>query len=288
MAKAMVDGVGLYYEVTGEGFPLVFSHEFGGDYRSWENQARYFSRRYQVITYNARGYPPSDVPERVDDYSQDRAVDDLHGLLKHLGINEAYVAGLSMGGSVALNFGFAYPGMAKALVVSGAGTGSTDTERWRKETLALAERFEKEGLKGMGDEYARSRARQSFLRKDPRGWGEFKAALLEHDSKGAALTFRGFQARRPSVFEQKDKMHALKTPTLIICGDEDEPCIEPSIFMRRNIPRSGLVMFPQTGHTPNLEEPALFNRTIEDFLTSVEAGRWAESDLSAAAGFVSR
>ena len=288
MAKAMVDGVGLYYEVTGEGFPLVFSHEFGGDHRSWEAQVRHFSRRYQVITYNARGYPPSDVPDRAEDYSQDRVVEDLHGLLLHLGIKEAYIAGVSMGGTVALNFGFAYPEMAKALVVCGTGTGSTDTERWRKEALAMADRFEKEGLEGIGDEYARSRARESFLRKDPRGWNEFKRMLLEHDSKGSAMTFRGFQAMRPSVFEQKEKMRALKTPTLIICGDEDEPCIEPSIFMLRNISRSGLVMLPQTGHTPNLDEPALFNRTIDDFLTSVEAGRWAERELSPQSGFVSR
>ncbi|MQF68772.1 alpha/beta hydrolase [SAR202 cluster bacterium AD-804-J14_MRT_500m] len=287
MSTVTIDGVHIYYEVTGTGFPLIFSHEFGGDHRSWENQVRHFSRRYMVITYNARGYPPSDVPDGVDSYSQDIAVSDLHGLLLHLGIKSAYVAGLSMGGTVALNFGFEHPDMSRALIVSGAGTGSTDTESWRTETLALAHRFETEGLKEMGDEYARSRARQSFLRKDPRGWNEFREALLTHDSNGAALTFRGFQALRPSVFEQKDKMRNLKVPTLIICGDEDEPCIEPSIFMRRNIPRSGLAMFPQSGHTPNLEDPALFNRTIDVFLTAVESDKWAERDLSIASGFVS-
>lgn len=287
MSMFTIDGVQIYYEVTGTGFPLVFSHEFGGDHRSWENQVRHFARRYMVITYNARGYPPSDVPNSVDSYSQNIAVNDLYGLLSHLGIKSAYVAGLSMGGTVALNFGFEHPEISRALIISGAGTGSTDTERWRTETLALADRFESEGLRGMGEEYAGSRARQSFHRKDPRGWGEFKDALLDHDSNGAALTFRGFQAPRPSVFEQKEKMRNLKVPTLIICGDEDEPCIEPSIFMRRNIPRSGLAMFPQSGHTPNLEDPALFNRTIDDFLTAVEADKWAERDLSAASGFVS-
>ena len=122
MPKALIDGVAIYYESHGERFPLVWCHEFAGDYRSWEDQVRFFSRRYRVITYNARGYPPSDVPDDANAYSQERSVEDLKGLLDHLGIERANIGGLSMGGSVALHFGIRYPELARSLIVAGAGT----------------------------------------------------------------------------------------------------------------------------------------------------------------------
>ena len=131
MPKALIDGVAIYYESHGEGFPLVLCHEFAGDYRSWEHQVGFFSRRYRVITYNARGYPPSDVPDDPDAYSQDRSVEDLKGLLDHLGIESAHIGGLSMGGSVTLHFGIRYPKMARSLIVAGTGTGSVDPDAFR-------------------------------------------------------------------------------------------------------------------------------------------------------------
>src|SRR2546430_8556433 len=103
------DGIKLYYEDTGSGIPIVFVHEFAGDVRSWEPQVRYFSRRYRCIAYNARGYPPSDVPEAPEAYSQNRARDDIKAVLDALAIDKAHVVGLSMGGFAALHFGFAYP-----------------------------------------------------------------------------------------------------------------------------------------------------------------------------------
>ena len=100
--------------------------------------------------------------------------------------------------------------------------------------------------------------------------------LAAHSAVGSALTFRGFVMGRPTVFALEEKLRTLRVPTLIMIGDEDEPCIEPAIFMKRTIPMSGLSSFPQSGHAINLEEPDLFNRTVLDFLTAVEAGRWAE------------
>ena len=113
------NGVSLYYEETGQGFPLIFAHELAGSYESWRAQVSYFSRRYRVITYNARGYPPSDVPPNVDDYSQEQVVEDLYQLLQHLGIEKAHVAGLSMGGNMALWFGLTHPEVAKSIIVAG-------------------------------------------------------------------------------------------------------------------------------------------------------------------------
>lgn len=128
MPIAHANGVDLYYEEAGQGFPLVWSHEFGGDYRSWEPQIRHFARGYRVIVYNHRGYPPSEVPKEAERYSQDALVEDLHGLLRFLGIRQAHVGGCSMGANVALNFGLAHPEMARSLIVVGGGAGSVDRD----------------------------------------------------------------------------------------------------------------------------------------------------------------
>ena len=115
------DGVRLYYEETGSGTPVIFVHEYAGDYRSWEAQMRHFGQRYRAITYNARGYVPSDVPEPVSAYSQHRAADDIGAVLDHLGIAKAHIVGLSMGGFATLHFGFRHPAKAISLVVAGCG-----------------------------------------------------------------------------------------------------------------------------------------------------------------------
>ena len=274
MPFAQVNGISLYYQEHGTGYPLVWSHEFAGDYRSWNPQVHYFSRHYRVVTYNARGYPPSDVPDCIDDYTQRQSVDDLKGLLEFLGIEQAHIGGLSMGGSVALNFGLTYPSMASSLVVAGTGSGSTDPETFRKNVTARAEVMRSGGMEAMGD-YSNSPTRVQLLRKDPLGYEEFRRGLMEHSALGSALTFAGVQGRRPTIFELEEQMKALDVPTLIMTGDEDEPCIEPSIFMKRCIPKSGLAVIPQSGHAINLEEPELFNRLVMEFLTEVEHGRWA-------------
>ena len=277
MPKVSVNGANLYYEVHGDGFPLVWSHEFAGDYRSWQPQVRFFARRYRVVVYSARGYPPSDVPTDPEAYSQELAVEDLRALMDELSIRQAHVGGLSMGGNVALNFGLAHPGMARSLVVAGAGTGSEDPETFRRRCHELADRMETGGMAAMAD-YARGPARVQLLRKDPQGWQEFADQFAEHSGLGSALTFRGVQAERPPIYDLENRLRALEVPTLIMIGDEDEPCIEPGIFMKRCIPRSGLVVLPRSGHAINLEEPDLFNRALLDFLTAVEADKWGRRE----------
>ena len=274
MSVAPVNGINLYYEVTGKGFPLVWSHEFAGDFKSWDPQVKFFSRRYQVITYNARGYPPSDVPLEPTAYSQEHAIEDLYQLLQHLGIQQAYVGGLSMGGNVALNFGIAHPDVAKALIIAAAGSGTTDRENFESRMEDLARRLETEGMKTAAERYVREPNRVQLPRKDPKSGQEFYEGFVSHSAIGSALTVRGVMLKRPTIFALESKLQQLKVPTLIMVGDEDANCIEPALFMKRNIPRSGLVVFPQAGHAINLEEPAIFNRMVLDFLTSVEAGKW--------------
>ncbi len=274
------DGVELYYEETGSGTPIVFVHEFGGDYRAWEPQLRYFARTHRCITFNARGYPPSAVPDDPEMYSQDLARDDVLAVLDGLGIERAHINGLSMGGFAALHFGFEYPERALSLVVAGCGYGaSADVkEQFVRETTEVADRMENETMAVFGKVYSLGPTRVQFQNKDPRGWQEFEDQLCEHSSLGSANTMRGIQRRRPSLYDLEDKMRALTVPTLILNGDEDDPCLDAGLFMKRTIVSSALVLLPRTGHLCNLEEPALYNQICGDFMGRVEAGRWEMRD----------
>ena len=274
------DGVKLFYEDTGEGLPVIFAHEFAGDWRSWEPQIRYFSRRYRCIPFNARGYPPSDVPDDPEMYSQDFARDDILAVLDRLDIEKAHIIGLSMGGFAALHFGLHYPQRAYSLVVAGAGYGAGKEAKagFEKETSEVADRIESETMAEFGKAYAVGPTRVQFQNKDPRGWKEFETQLCEHSSRGSANTMRGVQRRRPSLYDLEDKMRELVVPTLIINGDEDEPCLDVGLFMKRTIRSSALILLPQTGHACNLEEPTLFNQACSDFFHQVESGQWRFRD----------
>ena len=274
------DGVKLYYEETGAGDAVLFIHEFADDYRGWEPQIRHFSRRYRCIVYNARGYPPSDVPPSPSSYSQMRAVGDALAVLDHLSIEKAHIVGLSMGGFCALHFGLNHPGRAISLVVGACGYGAQadKREQFRDEALTTADSFESIGMAKTAERYALGPTRVQYQNKDTRGWREFAEHLAEHSAKGSANTMRGVQAERPSLYDLVDDMAKLAVPTLIISGDEDEPCLEPSLLMKRLIPSAGLVFLPLTGHAINLEEPDAFNRAVQDFLTAVEHDSWGPRD----------
>jgi pimeloyl-ACP methyl ester carboxylesterase len=274
------DGVRLYYEEAGEGQPLLFVHEFAGDLRSWEPQLRYFSRYYRCIAFNARGYPPSDVPENRAQYSVERAADDIAAVLDHLGLDRAHIVGLSMGGFATLHFGMRHPARARALAICACGYGAEKDKRvqFQKDSEALADRFEREGSGSAAARYAQGPARIQLQIKDPRGWRKFADRLAEHSAKGSANTLRGVQARRPSLYDLVERMAKITAPTLIVAGDEDEACIQPGLLMKRTIAASGLVVLPKTGHLVNLEDPATFNRILEDFLFAVEVGHWPARD----------
>lgn len=274
------DGIRLYYEESGSGTPILFIHEFAGDHRNWELQMRYFSRRHRCIAYSARGYKPSDVPGDAKDYSYKHWISDAMAVLDHLSIEKAHIVGLSMGGYTVVQIGLNHPARALSLTAAGAGSGSERayTEDFRKQALAVAATFEKSGLGEVAKTYGMNPTRISFLTKDPRGFADFNAMFAQHDAKGSANTMRGFQATRPSLYDFETEIKRIVVPTLIIVGDEDEPCLEPSFKLKQWIPSAGLAVFPKTGHVVNQEEPALFNQTVDDFIGRVEAGRWPPRD----------
>jgi len=282
------DGIHLRYEEAGSGFPMIFVHEFAGDARSWEPQLRYFSRRYRCIAYSARGYPPSDVPTDPEAYTQDHARDDIEAVLRGLKIERAHVVGLSMGAFATLHFGLAYPAMAASLVAAGVGYGAHPDQRaiFAAEVEAMAARIRAVGMGVVAETYARGPTRLAYLEKDPRGFAEFAGQLAEHSTDGSALTMLGVQRRRPGLYDLAGRLRAMTVPTLIVCGDEDDPAIEPSVYLKRTLPAAGLVMLPRTGHTINLEEPDAFNRAVLEFVTQVEAGRWAPRDRAGLEGII--
>jgi pimeloyl-ACP methyl ester carboxylesterase len=278
------DGVRLYYEETGAGTPVIFVHEYAGDHRSWEPQMRHFGQRYRAITYAARGYPPSDVPEDVAQYSQVRAADDIGAVLDHLRIAQAHVVGLSMGGFATLHFGFRHAARALSLVVAGCGYGAEpdQRERFRAEAEAIAEFITTQGIAAFAEKYAYGPTRVQFENKDKRGFAEFKAQLAEHSALGARNTQLGVQRERPSLYELTEQMRGLTVPTLVLTGDEDWPCLGPGILMKHQIPTAALAVMPNCGHAINIEDPDEFNRLVGGFLAQVDAGRWPTRDPRAA------
>ena len=280
------DGVKLYYEEVGSGAPVVFVHEFAADHRSWELQMRHFGQRYRCITWSARGYPPSDVPEKPTSYSQNRAADDIVAILDHLKIDKAHIVGLSMGGFATLHFGFRHAKRALSLVVAGVGYGAEKAEgqKFKGEAAIVSKTLLNEGMAAFAEKYAYGPTRVQFENKDPRGFAQFKKELAEHSALGSANTQIGVQAERPSLYDLVDQMRALTVPTLVLTGDEDWPCLAPSVLMKREIPSAALSVMPNCGHTINLEDPDQFNRIVGDFIVQVEAGLWPKRDPRAKIG----
>lgn len=270
------DGTRLHYWECGKGTPLVFVHEFSGDARSWEPQLRFFARRYHCIAFNARGYPPSDVPEARSKYGWRIAVDDIADVMRHLRIRRAHVAGCSMGAYSALQFGIRHPAMALSVTSLGAGAGSDPATRsaFLRATEAHARLFETAGtaaaLKARG--ISPSRLPQKF--KDPRGFAEFLSIHQGHSGTGLAGVLRGVQAKRPPVYALESALKKFRPPLLVMCGDEDDGSIGPALFIKHACRNARLWICPASGHTLNTEEPEQFNRVLLDFLTLVDSGRW--------------
>jgi pimeloyl-ACP methyl ester carboxylesterase len=283
------DGVKLYYEECGRGTPIVFVHEFAGDHRSWEPQVRYFARRYRCISYSARGYLPSEVPQDVEHYSQERWREDIRCVMDALALPAAHVVGLSMGAFATLHFGMQYcargaPARALSLTVAGCGTGAHPAvhQGYQAEARALADSILQDGMVHTAATYGHGPARVQFRNKDPHGFAQFERQLAEHSAAGSSNTMRGYQARRPSLYDLTEQIAAIDVPVLVMTGDEDEPCLEPSLLLKRAIPKAALAVLPGSGHAINLEEPALFNQLLDDFLHQVESGRWRSRDPAAA------
>jgi len=275
---AAPDGVRLYYEEVGSGTPVVFVHEFAGDYRSWEAQLRYFGRSHRCVTFSQRGYPPSDVPGEADRYGQDIARDDVVALMDAIHLDRAHVVGHSMGAYTALHVGLRYPQRCLSLVAAGCGWGSSPDPAVRAAMKALAaetgKMFAERGIVAAAAAYADAPMRQAQKYKDPRGFAEFARMLSEHSAHGHALTMLNLQLKRPTLWEMENELKTLSIPLLVVVGDEDEPCLDGSLFLKRTVPTAALLVIPRTGHTVTSEEPAAVNAALAELFSAAESGRW--------------
>jgi len=272
------DGVRLYYEEVGSGTAVVFVHEFAGDYRSWEAQLRHFARSHRCVTFSQRGYPPSDVPPEPDRYGQDIARDDVVALMDAIHLDRAHVVGHSMGAYTALHVGLRYPQRCLSLVAAGCGWGSSPDPAVRAAMKALAaetgKMFAEQGIVAAAAAYADAPMRQAQKYKDPRGFADFARMLSEHSAHGHALTMLNLQLKRPTLWELENELKTLSIPLLVVVGDEDEPCLDGSLFLKRTVPTAALLVIPRTGHTVTSEEPAAVNAALAELFSAAESGRW--------------
>ncbi len=273
------DGVSLYYEEAGAGTPVIFVHEFAGDYRTWEPQMRRFARSHRCVTYSQRGYPPSDIPNDPARYGQDIARGDVIAVMDALGIDKAHVVGHSMGAYTALHVGMRHP---RALHLGDGGRlrlGFAARSRGARGD-ARASRRDRQDVhrerhgRGRGDLCRcarRGRRRNTRTRAAMR---EFARMLAEHSAQGHALTMAMLQSKRPTLWDMEADLKKFSVPLLVICGDEDETCLDGSVFLKRTAPTAALLVIPRSGHTITSEEPAAVNAALAELFAAAEAGRW--------------
>jgi len=242
--------------------------------RSW----RHFCRQHRCVTYSQRGYPPSDVPSDPARYAQDIARDDVIAVMDGLGIDKAHVVGHSMGAYTALHVGIRYPQRCLSVTAAGCGWGSAPDVAKREAMKALAaetgKMFAEEGIVTAAAKYADAPMRQAFKHKDPRGWSEFARMLAEHSAEGHAHTMLNLQLKRPTLWEMETELRQFSVPLLVIVGDEDDLCLDGSVFLKRTVPTAALLVVPRAGHTINSEEPAAVNAALAELFAAAEAGRW--------------
>ena len=264
------DDVMLWYETVGSGPALLMAHELGSDARQWRGQVEAFSGRFRCITPNARGYPPSGAPEEDHAYLWTRFASDIGAVLDTAGEASAIVMGWSMGAYAALQFARLHPKRVRALVLVGIGSGSPpgDEELWRMQMRDMSAAW-LEDPRRSARMLAEAPNRQALRRLNPEAFAAWLADLEGHSPEGMARTCRNYQGRRPSLQDFEAEFVTLEAPTLIVCGEEDAPCIETSAWLARTLPNARLWAPKGRGHAPNLEDPGRFNREVGAFLKGV-------------------
>lgn len=272
-AKAS-DGTKLYYETQGSGPAIVFVHELAGTCHSFDLQVAALKGKFRCITFNARGYPPSDVPASVESYSQDIAAADIGAVLDAAGEKDAHVMGVSMGSAAALQFALAQPSRVRSAILCSIGSGSdAKPDEYAANMEAMAARVEKNGMDQIRQNFTSSPARLKLKEKSPAEYQKFLGEIEKFSVQGLANTMRGVQKRRPPLYAHKDKIAAMKIPTLVVLGGIDQGCEKPSHFLKEALPGARLEILPNTGHGVNIEEPERVNRMVEEFVAAIEAKR---------------
>ncbi len=269
------DGITLYYEETGTGSPIMFVHEFGGDQRSWHRQVPALSQSFRCITYCARGFLPSDVPNDRSRYGQAQSTSDLLALMDHLGIEQAHLVGTSMGSFTSLDFALKYPDRVTSLTLVGNSSGPRDEAeqiRYRQDWVGHEIRLrEDQGGDGAVAVLEADPAYQSFQKNDPQGWATYAKNLRGQSPEGAVHVLSTLHWNRRSLFDEQTRLKALSKPVLLVTGDEDYYLVgETNDFLRRTLPDAKWHQFSGTGHLVNIERAAEFNSLLAELAGAQE------------------
>ena len=268
------DGYALYAESQGDGIPIVFVHELAGSCRSFDPQVKEWRKNWRCVTFNARGYPPSTIPPSVDSYSQDIAARDIGAVLDGLKLDSAHIIGVSMGSASTLQFAIAHPDRIRSITLSSIGSGADlKPGEFAASMETLAEMTLTKGMRALAEHYGAAPNRHRLKEKNPAEYRNFLEQLAAGSTLGITNTMRGVQQRRQPVYAYKDKIAVLDVPALVVLGEEDEPCIGVSHFLKATLPGAQLEIIPKTGHAVNLEEPALYNRLVLGFIEGIENKR---------------
>jgi len=264
MPTAHINDIDIYYEIHGSGFPLVFAYGLGGNTDMWSGQIEALSEHYRFIVWDPRGHGRSDSPQGSDQYGMQISAEDLYGLLNHLGIEKAFVGGLSMGGGIATRFAVSYPERVAALLIIDSASASglpikPEIRKMREKTIALAKT---RGMAAVADYIIEANPNlKSQGEASTEAYQRLRHMFLDLNAVGYANTVRALIDDNFST----DKLSMLSMPTLVLVGEND-PALEAARLTHRNIPGSRLVVLPGAGHLSNKDCPEAFNAGILEFL----------------------
>ena len=261
---AKLNGVSLAYRDIGRGLPIVFIHGHPFNQSMWNPQISALSGKYRVVTFDLRGYGASEVPA-VESTTLETMAGDINALLEHLGIAKAVVAGLSMGGQIAMAFAELYPQRLAALVLA-ATFSEADSPEAAVARRAMADRFVNEGSAIPGGEMLPKLLAPSSIKRDPSLAVTVYTMIAHTPPAGAAAALRGRSQRK----DYTPTLKHITAPTIVFGGTEDAyTSVETITRMQRAISNSQLRIFDGIGHMPNLEAPDQFNKELEGFLSAL-------------------
>ena len=255
MPKLDRDGVGVYYEVAGDGPVVLLTHAYSSDHRLWGPTVPALAERYRVVTWDLRGHGDSDAPEDPAEYTVEKVMGDMSALLDEVGAQQAVIGGLSLGGFLSLEFLLAHRDRAAALLLVSTGPGfrkDEAREQWNQQAERYAQRYDQKGLDALPS-------------------GRETAVTRHRSAAGLARASRGYFMQRDA--RVIDSLPTLDLPTLVVVGADDTAYHPASAYMAGKIPGARKVELPDAGHAANIDQPEPFNDAVLEWLDSLPSGR---------------
>lgn len=270
MPRVHVNGLNINYQLKGpeEAACVVFLHGFSLGHKMWDPQVNEFAGKYKILRYDLRGQGESESPQDPEEYKQSESIADLLGLLDQLEVEKAFLVGLSNGGNVATHFALNHSERVAGVVICDTGAGSDDPEAWKRQTDAWADLIEVSGPAAFADQYLNSDILnlQPYFQREPGAFDRYKAIIAASNPLGLIHTLRSTVGSRVSLYSLEERLRQMTLPAMVIVGDRDHLCTNPSQFLARTIPNARLEVLPDCGHMTNLERTEVFNGLLGTFL----------------------